>query len=329
VSDPAAASSHSPVLALVGATAVGKSEIALELARRLNGEIVSVDSMQVYRGMDIGTAKPSFEQRSEIPHHLVDVVDITGSFDAAEFVQLAKQAVKEIRVRGHLPILCGGTGLYIRAFFDGLGAAPKGSPELRAELDDKPLDELLRELEQFDPATYETIDRRNRRRVTRAVEVIRLTGKPHSVQRADWKQSAVAVNRPPCFGLVRSSGDLEHRIKARVDKMFAEGLVAETQKLLKAGLEENRTAMQALGYRQVVEHLQGARSLSETIGLVKIRTRQFAKRQMTWFRRQLPVDWIQVKPAESTPDIVEQVVQRWKGAPNQPWRNGLNLERQE
>ena len=317
MSDPAAASLHSPVLALVGPTAVGKSEVALELARRLNGEIVSVDSMQVYCGMDIGTAKPTFKQRSEIPHHLVDVVDLKASFDAAEFVRLAKQAVKEISVRGRVPILCGGTGLYFRAFFDGLGQAPEGSPELRAKLDRTPLDELLRQLEQSDPITYEKIDRRNRRRVTRALEVIRLTGKPYSVQQADWKQAAVAVNRPPCFGLVRSSGDLEHRIKARVDKMFAEGLVAETQKLLRAGLEENRTAMQALGYRQIVEHLQGARSLPETIALVKIRTRQFAKRQMTWFRRQLSVDWIHVQPADSTPDIAEQVVQRWKCAPKQ------------
>jgi tRNA dimethylallyltransferase len=288
--------SETCLLALAGPTAVGKSGVAQRLAQQLNGEIISVDSMQVYRGLDIGTAKPSAQERQFIRHHLVDVVDITASFDAAQFVELAHQAVMEIRARGRIPILCGGTGLYFKAFFEGLGSAPSGSAALRTELGATPFSELLQELAECDPATYQRIDRQNPRRVIRALEVIRLTGKPYSLQRSDWSAPSSGC---PIFGLLRDSADLQRRINARVDAMFAQGLIAETETLLKVGLAANPTALQALGYRQVVEHLRGLHSLPETIALVKTRTRQFAKRQMTWFRRQLPIRWIQVAPGDS------------------------------
>jgi tRNA dimethylallyltransferase len=278
-------------LFLVGPTAVGKSEIALCLAERLNGEIISVDSMQVYRGLDVGTAKPSAEERRRVPHHLIDVVDLNEPFDAAQFVRLARAAAANVQSRGRVPILCGGTGLYFKAFLEGLGDAPPADARLRAELEATPLSELLRELEQRDPATFAKIDRRNPRRVLRAIEVIRLTGRPFSSQRAAWEPPS-AKRDLHLFGLARETADLHARINARVDAMFRNGLVSETERLLQRGLADNRTAMQAIGYRQVVEHLRGERSLAETIELVKIRTRQFAKRQMTWFRRQLPVTWI-------------------------------------
>jgi len=293
------------LLAIAGPTAVGKSEVALHLAEKLGGEIISVDSMQVYRGLDVGTAKPSTEERARIRHHLLDLVDITGAFDAAQFVSLANQAVEEILARGRLPILCGGSGLYFKAFFEGLGTAPIGISELRSELEKIPLPELLQELAERDPATYERIDRKNARRVVRAVEVIRLTGKPYSLQRADWSSPTAQPSQLPIFGLVRSSADLHQRIEDRVDAMFRRGLVAETDALLRAGLDRSRTAMQALGYRQVVEHLRGLHSLPETIALVKIRTRQFAKRQMTWFRKQLPMQWIAVQPDQPAEQIAE------------------------
>ncbi len=295
-------------LLIAGPTAVGKSEIALLLAEKLGGEIISVDSMQVYRGLDIGTAKPSPADRARVPHHLIDVVELTEPFDAAKFAHLARKAVAEIQSRGRVPILCGGTGLYFKVFLEGLGDAPPADEKLRAELEATPLEKLLRELNERDPATFAKIDRQNLRRVIRAVEVIRLTGKPFSEQKANWNpESRIQNPELRFFGFSRFPDDLHARINARVEKMFTLGLVDETRRLLEHGLAQNKTAMQALGYRQVVEHLRGERSLPETIELVKIRTRQFAKRQMTWFRRQLSLEWIELKP-EDAPDAVAALV---------------------
>lgn len=297
-------------ISIVGPTAVGKSDVAGRVAQRIKGEIISVDSMQVYRGLDIGTAKPSIEERQRVPHHLIDIRNVTEPFDAAQFVAQARMAQEQIQARRHVPIFCGGTGLYFRAYFEGLGKAPASDPGLRAKLERIPLPDLLEELERRDPLTYRLIDRRNPRRVIRAVEVIRLTGKPFSGQRAQWSHPAspsVAL-RPPCFGLKREPSDLRFRIEARVDAMFARGWVAETRRLLELGLADNRTAMQAIGYREIVEHLCGRRSLEEAIALTKTRTHQFAKRQMTWFRRQLPVVWIEVQRDDSDEAIAEGIL---------------------
>jgi len=302
--DPPSSSFQPRPLLLAGPTAVGKSEIALRLADLLGGEIVSVDSMQVYRGMDIGTAKPSPAERARVPHHLLDVVEVTDAFDAAQFLGLAHQAVGDIQSRGHVPILCGGTGLYFKAFLEGLGQAPPTDAVLRAELETTPLPELLRELAARDPATYERIDRQNPRRVIRAVEVVRLTGRPFCPQRATWRPTPrTPQHAANCFGLARAPADLHQRIEARVDAMFRQGWVAETEHLLQQGLADSRTAMQALGYRQIVEHLRGERSLPATVELVKLRTRQFARRQMTWFRRQLPLAWINLAPGDSPESV--------------------------
>ena len=302
-SDPAL--SRHPLL-LAGPTAVGKSAVALLLAERLDGEIISVDSMQVYRGLDLGTAKPSAAERQRVPHHLLDVAALTEPFDAARFVALAQSAVEDILSRGRLPILCGGTGLYFKAFLDGLGDAPPADPELVAALERTPLPDLLSELAEHDPVTFEKIDRQNPRRVVRAVGVIRQTGRPFSEQRALWSTGPQATTTR-CFALTRASADLQTRIDARVDAMFARGLVEETRRLLPCGLAENRTALQAIGYRQVVEHLQGERSLADTLELVKIRTRQYAKRQRTWLRRQLPVTWIEVQAGETADAIADRL----------------------
>ncbi len=265
-----------PIL-IAGATAVGKSEVALRIAERAQGEIVSVDSMQVYRGLDIGTAKPTSDERARVAHHLVDVAELTENFDAGRFVRLASQAVEQIQSRGQIPILCGGTGLYFKAFLEGLSDVPPADPSLRATLEATSLDELLKELEARDPIAYARIDRQNPRRVVRAIEVIRLTGKPFSAQRADWSgASPVQAPTPFFYYLSRTAADLRGRIDRRVDEMFRRGLVDETRELLRKGLAENRTAQQALGYRQVTEFLRGDHSLEETIELVKIRTRQVA-----------------------------------------------------
>ena len=307
---------HQPIF-LAGPTAVGKSAVALALAEKLAGEIISVDSMQVYRGLDIGTAKPSAAERARVPHHLIDVAELTEAFDAARFVTRARQAVTEIQSRGRVPIFCGGTGLYFKAFRDGLGEAPPSDEKLRAELEAAPLAELLREVEQRDPATFARIDRQNPRRVVRALEVIRLTGRPFSTQRARWGELADEPNPQPdgsrgrsphqviCF--TRPAPDFQARMNLRVDEMFAAGLVAETRHLLERGLEQNKTAMQAIGYRQVVEHLRSERSLSDTIELVKMKTRQFAKRQITWFRKHANAHWIELKPQDSAETIAALV----------------------
>jgi tRNA dimethylallyltransferase len=322
---------HPRPIFLAGPTAVGKSEIALALAEKTGGEIITVDSMQVYRGLDIGTAKPSPAERARVPHHLIDVCDLSEAFDAAQFIRHAQKAVEEIQSRGRTPIFCGGTGLYFKAFLDGLGEAPASDANLRAELEAAPLEKLLAELRERDPATFEKIDRQNPRRVIRAVEVIRLTGKKFSGQRAEWKSSVSnedgelkmedgkprvqpsSILHPPSSPLLcftRPAEDLHRRINVRVDEMFRRGLVAETERLLKRGLAENKFAMQAIGYRQVVEYLRGERGLAETIELVKIRTRQFAKRQLTWFRRHGNCEWIELKPDETVAETMANQIFR-------------------
>jgi len=294
---------------LAGPTAVGKSAVALLLAERLGGEIVSVDSMQVYRGMDIGTAKPGARELERVPHHLIDVVDPTQWFDASQFASLAGKTIVDIQRRNRLPILCGGTGLYFKALFEGLAEAPPADLALRAELETAPLEALLQELADLDPDSYQRIARNNRRRVIRALEVLRLTGKPFSQHRSRCEPEA-ALDPARAFCLGRAPGELRARINERVERMFREGLVAETERLLERGLATNPTAMQALGYRQVVEHLRGERSLADTIELVKIRTRQLAKRQLTWFRRQMRLNWIALEPSQSDREIADRLADR-------------------
>jgi tRNA dimethylallyltransferase len=298
---------------LTGPTAVGKSAIALELAERVGGEIISVDSMQVYRGLDVGTAKPSAAERVRVPHHLIDVADLSESFDVARFVALATAAEAGIRGRGRVPVYCGGTGFYLKALWEGVGAAPPADPALRMELESLSLEQLLVELADRDPAAYAVIDRRNRRRVTRALEVVRLTGRPFSEQRPARSGPVAPVAPGRLIAFRREPGDLRRRIDARVERMFADGLVAETRTLLEHGLASNRTAMQALGYRQAVEHLAGERALADTIALVKARTWQFARRQMTWLRHQFEPDWVDLCEGSRPAPVADELVRRVGG----------------
>jgi tRNA dimethylallyltransferase len=296
-------------LYLCGPTAVGKSAVAIELAKRIGGEIISVDSLQVYRGMDIGTAKPSEKERREVPHHLIDVADLTERFDAARFVRLAMGAEEHVIARGKIPIYCGGTGLYFNALLQGLGEAPPSDPDIRRELENTDLALLLEELRSKDPACFATIDRNNPRRIIRALEVIRITGKPFSQQRSDWKSVPEDAR---IIGLEMDRQELLRRIATRACSMFANGLVEETRALLAQGLRENQTASQALGYKQVIEHLDGLHNLLFTGVAVQIKTSQFAKRQMTWFKRQLPVQWFKVEPNNSARTIAERLIDIYK-----------------
>ena len=303
-----------PPLFLVGPTGVGKSAVAVQLATSLGADIVSVDSMQVYRGMDIGTAKPSATDRAAVQHHLIDVVDLTESFDAARFVSCA-QAIQADAERMARPLVfCGGTGFYLKAYFEGLSEAPAADLALRAELEKAPLENLLLELKEKDPDTYQRIDKRNLRRIIRALEVVRLTGKAYSAQQASWRQALKrpeGCTEPIVLGLARERVDLCRRLEARVDTMFASGLVAEVEDLARRGLIENRTASQALGYRQVLAFLAGRQSLDVTIAEVKTKTRQYARRQMTWFRNQAVVHWLNVLPDETPERMADQAREQY------------------
>ena len=265
----------------------------MQLAGETSGEIISADSMQVYHGLDVGTAKPSPQNRSRIPHHLIDVAKLCQTFDAGQFVKKATQAVHEIKQRQKIPIFCGGTGFYLKAYREGLDNLPPRNPALRNELEQTPPEKLLEELCQKDPLLFAQIDPKNLRRVIRALEIIRQTQQPASTQRRQW---TTKTTLPPLIILFRPAASLQKRIHQRVEAMFQAGLVEETKTLLKCGIRENPVASCALGYRQVLHHLENQNPLSETIDRVKTKTWQFARRQLTWFRKQKHTIWLDLDP---------------------------------
>lgn len=277
------------VVALLGATASGKSAAALEVARALGDvEIVTVDSMQVYRGLDIGTAKPTAAERAEVPHHLLDLVDVEEEFSVAEFVDAARQALAGIEARGHDALLVGGTGLYLRALVDDL-ELPGRFPEVRAELEgETDTAALHRRLSELDPVAADRMEPANRRRVVRALEVTLGSGRPFS----SFGPGLDAYPPSPIaqVGIEADLAELDERIEARVDAMFEAGLLVEVQRLV--GRRLSRTAAEALGYRELLEHLAGERSLEDARQEVIRRTRRLARRQHRWFRRDPRITWV-------------------------------------
>ena len=288
------------ILAVVGSTASGKTSLAVELAHRLNGEIVSCDSMQIYKGMNIGTATPSEDERRGIPHHLMDFVDPTDpkGYSCADYVNDARAAVSDILSRGKLPILCGGTGLYLDAFLRGGSFEVTDSdPALRDELyalaereGPEALHAILREL---DPETAEAVHPNNIKRVVRAVEICRTTGR----KKSDLDRESREPDSPydaTVIGLHYDSRELLYdRIDLRVDMMLTEGLLEETRRLKGLGVFETcQTAAQAIGYKELFPYLDGEASLEECVAVLKMSTRRYAKRQLTWFRAKDYVEWI-------------------------------------
>jgi len=290
-------------LFLVGPTAVGKSAVALELARDIGCEIVSADSMQVYRGMDIGTAKPTAAERALVAHHLIDVCEVGDVFDAKQFVELASQAIADIHSRGKLALVVGGTGLYVRALRHGLFEGPSRNEELRTRLETMTAPELFGESQRLDPQTASRIDRHNPRRLVRALEVFHETGKPISELQKEWSTAPPRHTAAPMICLNRTREDLHARIGRRIDEQIAAGWVEEVRRLLPLGLEKNPSAMQAAGYRELVAHIRGELSLDNAVALIKTRTRQLAKRQLTWFRREPDLQWVEIgregRPSET------------------------------
>jgi len=295
-------------LFLVGPTAVGKSVVALELARTLNGEVVSADSMQVYRGMDIGTAKPTAEERALVPHHLINVCEVSEVFDAKQFIERASHAIADIHARGRKALVVGGTGLYVRALRQGLFDGPPRNEELRSRLEKMSAVQLFEELERLDPATAKRIDCHNPRRLVRALEVFHETGKSISELQKEWGRDVGDVV-PTGFMLNRDRKDLHARIERRIDQQIAAGWVEEVRRLLKNGLEKNPTAMQAAGYRELAAHVRGELSLVEAVALIKTRTRQLAKRQLTWFRREPQLNWLELGREELPSVTAKRILQ--------------------
>jgi tRNA dimethylallyltransferase len=286
---------EAPVLFVVlGPTAVGKSRVAVDLARRFDGEVISGDSIQVYRGFDIGTDKPDADVRRGVPHHLIDIVDPEVQYTAADFVRDALAAARGIAARGRLPIVAGGTGLYLKALLDGLFPGPGRDPAVRAALEaearEKGLDALFRRLEAVDPEYAGKIRDRDRVRIIRALEVHAATGRPIS-EHFRATESPVRGRTVIRLGLTLDRETLVRRIDDRVERMFARGLVEEVRGLLERGIPEPAPPFRALGYRHVLRLLKGEIGRSEAVALTKTDTRQYAKRQMTWFRKMAGVAW--------------------------------------
>ena len=284
------------LVVIAGATATGKSSLSVELAQAIDAEVINADSMQVYRGMDIGTAKVSVEERQGIPHRMLDVLDVTQDSTVAWYQVAAREAIDDIHSRGKNVVMVGGTGLYIKAVIDELNF-PDTDPMIRhtlnKEAEDLGIDAMFARLEKLDPAAAIAIDRANLRRIIRALEVIEITGKPFTANLP--REESIRYPDARQFGLVMDREQLSQRIDERVNKMFEQGLVSEVQKLVAAGLLQGRTAQRALGYSQVLSHLQGEVSLEAAIEETKRATRQYARRQETWFSRDTRIKWISTR----------------------------------
>lgn len=277
------------VLCIVGPTSSGKTSLGIALAKKFDGEVINADARQIYRGFDIGTGKPSEEEREGIPHHLMSFVEPTRTFTVAEWRIEALALVRSISSRGKLPIIVGGTGLYIQALIDNyqIPSVPP-QPEFRATMEGRPLEELVRLLREKDPEAAETVDLKNPRRVLRALEVVTFTGASFSSQRTKEPPVVEALMLAP----LRTKEELDARIDAAVDRMIERGWIEEIRGLHAEGVAWDAPAMTSIGYRELGAFVRGECSLEEAVRLTKRATRQYAKRQMTWFKRDERIQWV-------------------------------------
>jgi len=307
-----------PLLMIVGPTAVGKSEVAVRVALELGGEVVTADSMQVYRGLDIGTAKPTAAERRGVPHHMIDVVDPDEEYSVARYQEQATEAIADIAARGQRPLLVGGSGLYVRAVVDGLDFPLAADPVLRKRLTEQARDlgaaALHARLAQVDPAAAARIHPNDEKRILRALEVYESTGRPISAQQtiAPGAQSRYNIT---AYGLTLPRPALYPRIEARVDRMIERGLVEEVEGLLARGYGERLVSMRGLGYRQIIGYLRGQYEFISAVGRVKRDTRRLAKRQLTWFRADRRLRWIDVEEAGGPEGIAARIIEAGGGGP--------------
>jgi len=302
-------SATNPLLVLVGPTAVGKTALSLEVTRRFKGEIISADSRLFYRGLNIGTAKPTVAERAIAPHHLIDLCDPDETLSLGQYQRLAYQTIDDVLARGRLPILAGGTGQYVIAVVEGWGipeVAPQ--PELRAALETLGGD-AARWLRALDPEAAARLDPRNARRVIRALEVTLTTGRPIS----ELQRKTPPPYDTRIIGLWRDRRALYERIDARVDAMMTEGLLDEVRRLMEAGYGRDLPSMSGLGYRQLAAHLAGEMTLEEAVERIKFETHRFARQQATWFRRDDPrITWFDADEGDATSHVIAYV-ERWLG----------------
>lgn len=298
---------------LTGPTAAGKTAISLEVAQRLNAEIISLDSMAVYRGMDLGTAKPTPAQQQRVPHHLLDLVDPTYDFSLAEYVALAHEKVREIRSRQREVLIVGGTPLYLKSLLRGLYQGPPPDWELRRaielEVEQVGLPALRERLERVDPLSAQKLHPNDQRRMIRALEVYTLTGRPLSHQQTQFEEGRPA-ERCKVFTLAWPRELLHRRVDARVDSMFAAGLVEEVRQLVGDYGRLGRTASQAVGYREVLDYLAGEHSLADTQQRVKVATHQFVRRQETWFRGLSECRFLPQTGDRPAAEVAEEIVRQ-------------------
>lgn len=308
--------SASPIVAVVGPTATGKSRLALALAERLGGEIVNADALQVYRGFDIGTAKPGPDERARVPHHLLDILEPEERYSAGEFRRRALVAIGEIRGRGRLPLLVGGSGLYLRALLDGISPIPPVPETVRRRLARAAgapggLAALRQGLEAVDPEIARRLPPGDRQRLLRALEVHEATGRPISAWQRErpFGQRALPALR---LGLTLPRPLLYDAIARRLRDMVAAGWVAEVRALLDAGIPPQAPAFQALGYRQLVRHILGDQTLDQAMASTLVATRRFAKRQSTWFRKEAGVRWLDATDPDAALAAVAARIERMR-----------------
>ncbi len=296
---------------LTGATATGKTAVGLALARTLDAEIISLDSMAIYRGMDVGTAKPTAGERALVPHHLIDILDPDQEFSVAQYLEAAHAKVAEIRDRGHEALFVGGTPLYLKALLRGLFEGPPANWKLREDIEREVAEvgsaALHARLEQVDPLAASAIHPNDTRRLIRALEVYRATGQPISHQQLEFDEGRPAES---CrvFVLRRTREEMHERIDARVDEMLARGLADEVRRLTTGGRRLGRTASQAVGYREVMAHVAGEYDAATMTAKIKTRTRQFAKRQSVWFRSLSECRWVDVAGDADADSVAAQIV---------------------
>lgn len=285
------------ILVIVGPTASGKTRMAVELAQRHNGEVISADSMQIYRTMDIGTAKPTKEEMGGIPHHMIDVADPEEDFSVARYVEMAAQCVDDVLARGKLPIVAGGTGLYIDSLLSGRTFAPFSPDsalrgELERELAEKGGQAMLEALAQVDPEAAQRLHPNDHKRIIRALEVYRSTGKTITQHNRETQAIPPRYNALTIGLAFQDRQAMWRRIDQRVDEMVAAGLEDEVRRLLTSGISPKCTAMQAIGYKEFTQALSGEMTWQEAADVVKLRSRQYAKRQLTWFGRNPNTRWV-------------------------------------